>query len=1254
MISSRHTQRGFALLITITLLAFLVLLLVSLASLTRVETQVAVNNQDLAHARQQALMALNIAMGQLQEYTGPDQRVTAPANFAGDAGGNELADGAAVQNHLAIDGSNNGLKSVRTGTRWWTGVWSNKDTPNDSFYKTPAPKFEKWLISGNERINQFDPSQATNLSDLANVTINNAKGILLVGPNSAGTVQDDPLARKRYVVAPLVSVTAANLPGLDTTPKTVGRYAWWIGDEGVKAKINVFDSNYAKTNMAAGGADGVLAKNRFRVAARTAPEVISDMDGFPRTNDATRYPQVDKLLETNQLPMMASAGTITAQATTRRIHDFTTHSSGVLSDTLRSGLRRDLTFEFEATDAKFTNGTNSLANMPIIPSGVLKYSNGTGTPDGPWPRYYAGNAFNWGTTPDTTKDYRLKWDALRDWYRLANGTTLQPQPATPTTTGITPVLNVLRLTAGLNINAAGNFSIHIIPLFILANPYAQDMHLSRGLHISVTPDGDGQYMAMGLFTYGASDTPQPLLGQTPFGSLTKKINEKTVPFICLPLIGSWNNGGSGSGPDRPILSNIYFFIPPSIIKAGQAQAFGLDDSPTILPLGAPGSSSTSHPTIPVRLTAVDAVDTTHVINYDTGYNATPPATATHWSIITQGSRTAVHMYEPKSMAGEPYDSTNATHFPTGSVHSAWVGNNYRPAAGLLQLHESRDFAGYNAQRDGNPIATYNSLLRTSDPFAYFTQVEENSLTMSEPIDGATKINDSNGALAPFKDYNIRGTALGRSGVETYGGAGGAVKMERTPLTVEKGYGGFPFSRVNLDDKFNAGLANDPITWGRRFDLKSGPSQVELFDVPRRTRAEEMPLLSIGEFQHASLTADDINMGAGGQPGNAVGNSYFDPRVPRESAVHPTVSTASRLYRSFDISYLYNTTLWDSYIFSAVPPAAAIADGEPVPPSLPNPRLTATADIQPAGIDALRNHGYAAARYLLNDGAFNINSTSLEAWKAVLSANRDLVYHTQSAGTETVGGTPFPRSMRQAHKSVDPSGPFDVFSDNYTSGYRVLSDSQISALASELVKQVRQRGPFVSMAHFINRALAPIADTRSRSGALQSAIDGSGNINNIRQTNEPANYRKMSFGPPMTADAMYPGINDAESNHLSNNRSVGMPGWLTQADVLQSLGPVLSARSDTFVIRAYGESWDVINSTDAAPVVKSRAWCEAVVQRYPDYVDQADPAIHIAGGNDNAKGAVNADGTSTGLSNANQKFGRRYRVVSFRWLNPGDI
>lgn len=94
------------------------------------------------------------------------------------------------------------------------------------------------------------------------------------------------------------------------------------------------------------------------------------------------------------------------------------------------------------------------------------------------------------------------------------------------------------------------------------------------------------------------------------------------------------------------------------------------------------------------------------------------------------------------------------------------------------------------------------------------------------------------------------------------------------------------------------------------------------------------------------------------------------------------------------------------------------------------------------------------------------------------------------------------------------------------------------------------------------------------------------------------------------------------------------GFLTQADMLQSLGPVLTARSDTFVIRAYG---DVINPAIGGTTPDARAWCEAVVQRVPDYVDSTvDPWATPAAGSDS------------------ETFGRRFKIVSFRWLSADDI
>ena len=100
-----------------------------------------------------------------------------------------------------------------------------------------------------------------------------------------------------------------------------------------------------------------------------------------------------------------------------------------------------------------------------------------------------------------------------------------------------------------------------------------------------------------------------------------------------------------------------------------------------------------------------------------------------------------------------------------------------------------------------------------------------------------------------------------------------------------------------------------------------------------------------------------------------------------------------------------------------------------------------------------------------------------------------------------------------------------------------------------------------------------------------------------------------------------------------NRSTGIPGWLTQADILQAIGPSISVRSDTFRIRAYGESVDPNTGK-----VKARAYCEAVVQRTPQYTDPTNPP----------------EQDSTALTKTNATCGRKFIITSFRWLSPNEI
>lgn len=92
---------------------------------------------------------------------------------------------------------------------------------------------------------------------------------------------------------------------------------------------------------------------------------------------------------------------------------------------------------------------------------------------------------------------------------------------------------------------------------------------------------------------------------------------------------------------------------------------------------------------------------------------------------------------------------------------------------------------------------------------------------------------------------------------------------------------------------------------------------------------------------------------------------------------------------------------------------------------------------------------------------------------------------------------------------------------------------------------------------------------------------------------------------------------------------GAPGVLSQADLLTAIAPVLTARGDTFRIRAYGEAGPTNGS-------KVKAWCEAVVQCVPEYLDTADMPW------------------ATPSKPVNTRFGRRYEIVSFRWLSQSEI
>ena len=165
------------------------------------------------------------------------------------------------------------------------------------------------------------------------------------------------------------------------------------------------------------------------------------------------------------------------------------------------------------------------------------------------------------------------------------------------------------------------------------------------------------------------------------------------------------------------------------------------------------------------------------------------------------------------------------------------------------------------------------------------------------------------------------------------------------------------------------------------------------------------------------------------------------------------------------------------------------------------------------------------------------------------------------------------------------------------------------MAENIVEEVRLRGPFLSLGEFINRR---VEDSElGVKGALQAAIDATA-INNIALQNP-------------VDDAQYEAKD--RPNIAASDTGIGIPGYLTQADLLKSIAPVITARSDTFIIRTYGEARD--NNGN----VSARSWIEATVQRVPDFTDLND----------------SPDTQTEALSAVNLEFGRQFRIVSFRYL-----
>ncbi len=553
---------------------------------------------------------------------------------------------------------------------------------------------------------------------------------------------------------------------------------------------------------------------------------------------------------------------------------------------------------------------------------------------------------------------------------------------------------------------------------------------------------------------------------------------------------------------------------------------------------------------------------------------------------------------------------------------------------------------------------------------------------------------------------------------------------------------------------DAGSADGRGGFGGASHGPGGSTSVTHVDVPMT------PPVSLGQLMHANVSVWAWS------PYHTVGNSFANVGVPKDKAwvhsIDPNPTSRRGGHTMPDMAYLMNHALWDSFYFSGAAPRLkasgrsgayasvrlsttqeildAFADGTG---TLANPRLrlhrpagqpapdtvfAATGFHTPTAAGQAPNGHRRLASFLLNDGAFNVNSTSVEAWTGLLASVRSIGLGSAAAGSD---GYRFPRVIGTASQQAAAR---NLTAASYWNGFVSLTEAQLRALAQGIVDEIKARArfhqrterdqeyppatppgasgprrfrgfpaalepgtPFLGLTEFVNRYLGPTkqagahigrslyqirsdaAETPSTlsaaakkyfwtfgSGTLESAIgraDKALGSNAIAaaptgaagivaavshnwtyvtpglasggqgsRTGMPIGYflRNVEIPAPDATDTY-----SATSANRAHN-GLGAPGCLFQADLLQALGPALASRSDTFVIRAAGDG-ATLAEAGSRPTT---AVLELVVQRVPDFIDP--------------RNAPETRLTDPNLLAVNRALGRRFKVVSARWLAPDQI
>jgi hypothetical protein len=1061
----------------------------------------------------------------------------------------------------------------------WTGVWRTNNTDAEPH----------WLVSQSNPSQEVDP-----LDDLS------GQKVTVVSKYD----QQEP------VEVPLITVATAK--------DLSSRYAYWVSDEASKARINLQSPDSKSTTD----------------LLRLAHSSLATEYGLAAIDDAWGIPEIGKVNQSALTPTLATSALATENTKIPKQyqHDITTEGYGLPVNVVDGGMKKDLSVIFDTTStlhsrlmqgyfgatpqakSQTQGGSTALFTAPSGANGKKFFllddiSSEGRTPVGPnWGNLYNyyqlhknarnGNMAIIAPEPSLYNDIRLRNWAPYTQHKMQVGSE-QFHDTQHLNQSLRPTISLLqmgfRLKSRLVTPAAGSaparyrILLQVKPLVGLWNPY----------NIGMT--AQNYSFEWGLFSYLRL-------------KITSPTGQVTTPRLWTREL--WDVGNSRDGmPDKWIrlLANSVDFRP------GEMRMFSVAS--------------------PASISADNTVQSTWgsggAFEVEAKYNGTGGGPASGFIDVPAGSTVQVEeicwedRQHPETLVKWPsiadrYSTTWFTLKVTGAAinrfQDLW-------ASGKKQQWEMPErvkpvsapaFSVEQLAAVHEHLATYSLRLRNgteshaSQNLRGWFDCNPTAFAMNPRWDGSKANGNLDGFWfsAPFFSPASQGVPRTDGGPDgrgliALGSGANETPQANTTGGRYQGYGG------------SSSISS------------SGQSQVPIYDVPRA------PLFSLAQFQHAEVSRYNHESAL------PIGNSYANPRLAG-GALQQRNFNGIAGFTLVDQSYLLNQKLWDQYFFSTlsslhkgstqaidtVYPLQSISYGKV---QLPNPRmmvLPLPGDTRFSTIMS-RDQSIAAesiAARIAVMGAFNVNSTSKDAWKAMLGSLAGHEWPTlNSSGRLTWSSKN--KDVVFSHFSVllDDKGYINgtAARDLATWGSnRIVSENELDELAEQIVEEVKARGPFLSLADFVNRDPKSSTVAHQRKGALQAALDASLNAS------IPDSIGKKSKTPDISW------WNHSLTDESLDNQAAGHSCFVSQADVLQSIGPVLQVRSDAFRIRAVGEARDSKNNR-----LLARALCEAQVQRQSRFLDESD----------RAETPLNLLKSPT-----NRAFGRRFVVTSFRWLDSRDI